>query len=94
MEHTQCLLVEKGHLATVANCQHPAEIIGGDTVDGAVECIRPDFMLRSILLGGLLSLEHRRYETESHQIAVTDMNGEYSSTGESADHRHWKRGIP
>jgi len=52
-EHTQCFLVEKGHLATMANCQHPTRIIYRDTVDGAVKRVCPHFMFRSALLGGL-----------------------------------------
>ena len=44
MERTQCPLIEKGHIATVANRQHPTGIIDRDTMDWAVERIRPDFM--------------------------------------------------
>ena len=45
MEHTQCLLVEQGHLATMTNGQHPTRIVDRDTMDRAVEGICPDFML-------------------------------------------------
>ena len=44
MKHTQRLLVEEGDLTTVANRQHPAKAVARDTVDGTVECIRPNFM--------------------------------------------------
>ena len=51
-KHTQSLLAEKGDIATVANRQRLTKLVGRDTVDGTVERIRPDFMFRSVLLGG------------------------------------------
>lgn len=52
LARTQCFLVEEGHLVAMANRQRPAEMIGRDTVDGALECISPSYMGRSALLVG------------------------------------------
>ena len=49
-EHTQCSLVEKGHIITMTNRQHSAGIVDRDTMNWAIEHIRPDFMPRSVLL--------------------------------------------
>ena len=52
MKHTQRLLAEKSDIATVANRQRPAAVVARDTVDGAVERIRPNFVFRSVLFEG------------------------------------------
>jgi len=93
MEHTQCLLVEKGHLATMTNRQRPAEIVDRDAMDRTIERIRPNSMLR-VLLGKLLALENCLYEKSSHRIAVANMNSDYGPTGKSANYCHRKCGIP
>ena len=94
MGHTQCLLVEKGHFGAMTNRQRSTKIVGGDTMNGTFECIRPDFVFRSILFCSLSSLKHRRHETRPYRIATTDVDSEYGSTGESTNHCHRKRGIP
>ena len=94
MKHTQRLLVEEGDITAVANCQRPPMVVARDTVDGAVERIRPNLMIRSILFEGPLSLVYHGYEIESHLITFTDMDGEYRPAGESANQGHRKGDVP
>ena len=78
----------------MANRKHPTKGIGRDTMNGTAESIPPSDMVGSALLDSSLRLEYQVHEKMSHQIAVTDMEGDYSSAGETADYRHWECGVP